>query len=77
MDITNIGLAISLVSISLAILKISLNGKKNNYVKRIDCHQAMNIQNNFFDKRMEDLKNHIDRRIDDLKDFIKTLNNDN
>ena len=70
MDISQLPIAISLLSLSAALLKQSWNGKKSNngcYVKKEDCHTAMDS----IDKRLDDFRGHFDTRIDDLKDTIK------
>ena len=70
MDISQIGIVVSVVSVSVAVLRQSWNGKKNNsncFVKRDDCHNAMDSVN----KRLDDFRGHFDTRIDDLKDTIK------
>ena len=71
MDATQIGIVVSLFSISIAVLKISRNGNNKDFVKRPDCHSAMDTQINMFNQRMDDLKSHIDTRFEDIKDFIK------
>ena len=52
-DLSQIPIAISLLSLSFAVVKTSWDGKKNNknsdcnpnYVKRDDCHRAMDSLN--------------------------------
>ena len=60
MDISQIGIAIAMMSVSIAVLKLNGNNKKNSdYVKRPECHRSM-----------DNLKEHISERFEDLKDFI-------
>ena len=74
MDISQIGIAVSLVSVSIAVIKQSWNGKpkcNGDYVKRDDCHRAMDEQGKKIDIIKTDITNHFDTRFEDLKDFIK------
>jgi len=72
-DYTEVGIVISLASLSFAILK--MNFKKNannkdcphNFVKKEDCHTAMESIN----QRINDLDKHITQRLEDIKDLIK------
>ena len=73
-DLSQAPIAIALISLSGALLKQSLNGKKSNngcYVKRDDCHNAMDNQTNSFNTRIEDLKDHIDTRLNDVITLLK------
>jgi len=62
-DIAIYGVAVSLISISIAVIKSSKNGC---YVKKDACHSAMESQ----DKRIDDLKAYIADRFDDIKALI-------
>lgn len=70
MDVSQIGIAVSLLSVSIAVIKTSWDGKKNNkggncnpnYVKRDDCHSAMDSIN----KRIDDHNLALNTRIGDL-----------
>lgn len=74
MDVYSIlgsGAIISLVSLC-AKLANGNNKRLDDYVKRPDCHDAMNNIN----IRIDDLKDHIDKRVDDVcgkVDIIKDL----
>lgn len=75
MDISEIGLVISVVSVAGAVVKQSFDMKKfsnpnGKYVKREDCHEAMKDQTECFDKKFDDLKGYMKDRFDDLKDLI-------
>ena len=66
--IYHLGIGVSLLSVSVAVLKQGWNGKKNNnnYVRRPECHAAQEG----IKGKIEDLRSHIDTRFEDLKDTI-------
>ena len=74
MDATQVGIIVSLFSMSIAVLKISRNGNGNNksldtklkdYVPREVCHLAM--------KNIADKQDVIKIDIDEIKQDVKTL----
>lgn len=75
MDISQYLYGVSLLSVSIAVVKQSWDGKKSNYpnyVKRDDCHNAMDNIN----KRIDDHNMALNTRIGDLCgkiDMVVTL----
>lgn len=73
MNVSEIGLGISLLSVSVAVVKQSFDIKKfanpnGKYVKKDDCHEAHRSLEKFLDGKFSDTNKRID-------DFIKATEN--